>query len=174
MEALHQLDVSLFETLTAWRAPWLDTAMAALSDAGRRGFVWFVLAVIAAIFPARRAGALRLVLAVCVAFIAVDGVLKPLIGRDRPFLVLEGVQVISDRPTTSSLPSGHAASAFAGAVAAARIWPVARVPLLLLATLIAWSRVYVGVHFPFDVVAGALVGVGAAWFVLGGSPKRGL
>lgn len=174
MDALQQLDVSLFETLTMWRAPWLDTAMAALSDAGRRGFIWFVLAAVAALFPARRAGALRLVLAVSVAFLAVDGILKPVIGRDRPFVVLDNVQVISDRPTTSSLPSGHAASAFAGAVAAGRIWPLAQVPLLLVAALIAWSRVYVGVHFPFDVVAGAVVGVAAASLVLGGSPERGL
>ncbi|MDP1568836.1 MAG: phosphatase PAP2 family protein [Vicinamibacterales bacterium] len=165
---MFELDVLLFDRLTSWRAPWLDTAMAAFSHVGGFGFVWLVMAVVAAFSPARRAAAFRLVLAIGLTFLVVDAVLKPAIGRDRPFQVLTGVQVIDTRPVTHSLPSGHAASAFAGALAASQIWPAARLPLFALASAIALSRVYVGVHFPFDVFAGAITGLACAWLVLGG------
>jgi undecaprenyl-diphosphatase len=165
---LFDLDVSLFEWLTAWRAPWLDTAMAAASDVGRRGFVWFVLAAVAAIYPRHRAAAWRLVLALGLTFFLVNAVAKPLAGRARPFEALDHVDVIDARPLSGSFPSGHAASAFAGALAASRIWPAARLAFFALAALIALSRVYVGVHFPADVLAGALTGLACAWFAIGG------
>ena len=166
---LFDLDVSLFELVTAWRAPGLDVGMVAMSDIGRRGFVWLVVAAVAAVFPRHRAAAWRLVLALALTFFVVDAIAKPLVGRARPFEVFDEVRVIDTRPTTGSFPSGHAASAFAGALAASRIWPGARVAFFLLATLIAVSRVYVGVHFPIDILAGALVGIVCAWFALGGT-----
>jgi undecaprenyl-diphosphatase len=63
---------------------------------------------------------------------------------------------------THSFPSGHATVAFACATVLALAVPRLRVPLFVLAALIAFSRVYVGVHYPFDVLAGAVLGVGLA------------
>ncbi len=142
--------------------------MVAMSDIGRRGLVWLVVAAVAVAFPRHRAAAWRLVLALALTFFVVDAIAKPLVGRARPFEVLDDVRVIDARPTTASFPSGHAASAFAGALAASRIWPAARVAFFLLAAFIALSRVYVGVHFPIDVLAGALTGLACAWLALGG------
>jgi len=100
--------------------------------------------------------------------------LKPLIDRARPFEVVEAARVITTRSLTSSLPSGHAASAVAGALATGRLFPVARPIFWALAALIAVSRVYTGVHWPSDVLAGALVGFACGWFALGGraTPAR--
>ncbi|MGE0041879.1 MAG: phosphatase PAP2 family protein [Vicinamibacterales bacterium] len=165
---LTHLDTSLFLRLAALRSEWLDTVMITASAIGGGGFVWLVAAAIAAVYPRHRASAWRTVLAVGLTLLVVDGVMKPLVWRDRPFDALDGVRVIDTRPVTSSFPSGHAASAVAGALAVSRIWPAAAPVWWGLAVLIAVSRVYVGVHYPFDVVAGALVGLLVGYFALGG------
>ena len=65
-------------------------------------------------------------------------------------------------PASASFPSGHAASAFAFATGVGHVLPAVGVPLRALAALVAYSRVHTGVHYPGDVVAGALVGSGLA------------
>ena len=74
-------------------------------------------------------------------------------------------RVIDRRPLTASFPSGHAATAVAGAIMLSRIWPAGRFVLGALAMLIALSRIYVGVHYPLDIVAGAGLGAACAWAV---------
>jgi undecaprenyl-diphosphatase len=79
-------------------------------------------------------------------------------------------------PATHSFPSGHAASSFAAATAIAAVAPRWRVPAFVLAALIAFSRVYNGVHWPTDVLAGAAVGVLTALLLRAGArrvPRRG-
>jgi len=120
------------------------------------------------VFPTRRAAAWRLILVVAFTFALNDGALKPLLNRDRPFVADPTITVIDARPTTPSFPSGHAAMAVAGAIAGARMLPGSGWVWWPLAALVAMSRVYIGVHWPSDLFAGALVGVAAAWFVLGG------
>lgn len=101
--------------------------------------------------------------------LAKDGV-----DRVRP----DAAHAAIELPTSPSFPSGHASGAFASAVALALLVPRARVPALVLAALIAFSRVYLGVHYPLDILAGALLGaaVGAlvAWLVASGraTPRR--
>ena len=138
------------------------------SALGAAGFFWWALALITAVFPARRAAAWRLLLAVGFTFLICDQVLKPVFDRPRPFEVIPAVPVIDARPATPSFPSGHAAMAMAGAIAGARMLPPAGWVLWPLAAVVSVSRVYVGVHWPSDVVAGALVGFACAWFALGG------
>lgn len=70
--------------------------------------------------------------------------------------------MIDRRPVTYSFPSGHAASAVAGAITLSWVWPHGRLVLWPLATLVALSRIYVGVHYPLDVLGGVL-GVACAW-----------
>jgi undecaprenyl-diphosphatase len=166
------LDTALFNLLNSHPQPWLDNLMLLASALGRAGFLWLTIAAIVAVFPERRMAAWRLALAVGFTFLLVDGVIKPVVHRTRPYDGRADVRLIDQRATSGSFPSGHAASAFAGALAAGRLFPAARVVWWALAALIAVSRVYVGAHWPTDVLAGALLGIATAWFTLGGSRVR--
>jgi undecaprenyl-diphosphatase len=165
------LDTSLLHYVIQLRRPWLDDVMLLASALGAGGFVWWVTALITMVFPRKRAAAWRLLLAVIFTFVLNDVILKPVFDRPRPFLVDAGITVIDAKPTSGSLPSGHAAMAVAGAIAGSRMLPGSAWVWWPLAVLVAVSRVYIGVHWPSDVLAGAVIGLGSAWFVLGGANR---
>jgi undecaprenyl-diphosphatase len=163
------MDAAILQQVIALRRPWLDDVMLLASALGGGGFLWIVIGSIAGIFPRHTAAMWRLWLAVGLSFLLVDSVVKPLFGRVRPFDVME-IQMIAARPATASFPSGHAAMAMAGALAVTRMLPRSSWILWPIAALIAASRIYLGMHWPTDVVAGAAFGLAVAWFVLGGRP----
>jgi undecaprenyl-diphosphatase len=84
--------------------------------------------------------------------------LKDVFDRVRPALADPGIQALVATPESASFPSGHAATAFAAAVAVGAFHPRVRWPLLVLAGLVGLSRIYLGVHYVFDVLAGAALG----------------
>ena len=171
MQFLSSLDSALLSwILSLPHPPWLDSLMIALSTIGQVAGVWIVLGVLLAAWqPRHTRGVWQLGLAILLTLLLVDGVIKPLVGRERPSPVSAGLVAIIEPPDTTAFPSGHAASSFAGASALARLVPRARIALWALAALIAASRLYLGVHYPLDVVAGALVGLGCATFAVGGT-----
>lgn len=91
--------------------------------------------------------------------------LKNVFDRPRPPIVDPAVHPLVDVPHSYAMPSGHATSAFAAAVAAGLVYPRLRWPLVALAALIALSRVWLGVHYPTDVLAGAALGTAVAVLV---------
>jgi len=157
-----RIDIALYAAIARTPTPVLDGAMARLSHAADYSRLSLTSATVLAATagrPGRRAAAHGLT-AVGVAASVVNLVAKPLGGRRRPDRVGERVPLARHvpMPASTSFPSGHAATAFAFAAGVGHVLPPAAIPLHALAALVAYSRVHTGVHYPGDVVAGALIG----------------
>jgi undecaprenyl-diphosphatase len=162
------LDSSLLHYVIQLRRPWLDDVMLLSSALGAAGFIWWVTALISMVFPDKRAAAWRMILVVFATWVIADFAMKPLVDRDRPFEADSNITVIDALPQSRSFPSGHAAMAVAGAIAGSRLIPYSAWFWWPLGLVVAVSRVYIGVHWPSDVIAGMVFGLAIAWFVLGG------
>jgi undecaprenyl-diphosphatase len=151
----------------------LDDVFVALSWIGAVGAIWLVIAAIAALIWKRPAIFLYVVLADLVADLTSLG-LRYAIGRDRPPLRFSEPEPLVHVPNNPSFPSGHAMTSFACAATLAWLTPLPRIALFALAALIAWSRVYAGVHYPLDVIGGAALGllVATALRLLAGALRR--
>ena len=168
---MEGIDTRAVEWLSSRDWPVVTPIMRGLTDAGAHGIVWIAIAAAVALWLRRPLVLLAVVAAVEIASY-LDGVLKTAIGRERPPLADPRVHALIPLPHDPSMPSGHALMAFAAAVVLGVAAPALRWPLLILATGIGLSRVYLGVHYPSDVLAGAAIGVavgaGCAWIMGGG------
>jgi undecaprenyl-diphosphatase len=166
LEDAERIDAALYAAVARTPTPTLDRAMAAVSTAADYSRLWLASAAALAATGGgrgRRAAGLG-VAAVGVTAAVVNLGLKPLGRRGRPARAAEQVPVTRHvrMPATTSFPSGHSATAFAFATAVGRVHPHAGIPLRAMAALVAYSRVHTGVHYPGDVIAGALVGTALA------------
>lgn len=149
----------------------LDPLVKLYTTLGNAGIVWIVVSVAMLCWkPTRRAGATALC-AMVLGLLCTNVVLKHLVSRPRPYTVVEGLIPLLTSGDPNSFPSGHTCAAFAAGVAwfgTAKKggW---RAAALIQAVLMGLSRLYVGVHYPSDVLAGAVIGtlcgLGGLWLV---------
>ena len=160
---LSALDESVFEAVAGTPAPLLDRAAPALTDAADHSKLWLGIAAgLAVVGGARgRRAALRGVATLGATSLVANQVCKRLFVRSRPDRgLLPLPRNGRRRPTSSSFPSGHSASAAAFAYGASAEWPALTVPLGALAGAVGLSRVATGAHYPSDVAGGFLLGLG--------------
>jgi undecaprenyl-diphosphatase len=171
LDTVATLDATALSwTLSLPHPDWLNTTMTVVSAVGQLAAIWLGLgALFATLGRLSWMAYWQVVLSIILVFLTIDVVLKPMVARERPSI--SDAEVVSLVPTPSShaFPSGHAATAVAGAYGLSRLLPQARYGLWFLAVLIAGSRVYLGVHYPFDVLCGGLVGLACAMFSTGGT-----
>jgi undecaprenyl-diphosphatase len=155
------------------RVSWLDDVFVWISRIGIFGWVFIAVAAVAAIVL-RRPKVLVLTLAAAILADLVSRGLKAAVDRPRPHLLPGEPHTLVPLPTDPSFPSTHATVGFACAVMLALTVPRLAVPVLVLAAAIAYSRVYLGVHYPLDVVCGAVIGasVAIALRALAGARRR--
>lgn len=141
----------------------LDAAMPLITMLGDGGVLWVFCSLLLLIFPkTRRAGA-AMAVSLGLEVICCNVLLKPFVARLRPCDVNQAVQLLIPHPDGFSFPSGHTGASFAAASALFFSGSRFGVPAFALAALIGFSRLYLYVHYPTDVLAGALLGIMLGW-----------
>lgn len=162
MNALNLFEANIvFWIQENLRVAALNPVMTAITSLGNAGIFWILLTVLLLIFKKTRKIGICCALGLIFDLLAVNICIKPLVGRVRPYVTLDTIVPLGHLSSDFSFPSGHSAASFACA------WALFRsakkkygVPALVLALLIALSRLYVGVHYPTDVFFGILIGIG--------------
>lgn len=162
MDVLHKIDRELFTFLNSYyHSPTLDAVMQFLTGA----MVWWVAfgVIVAYCLYRRNWKSLQLTAVLLVSVIIADvltfRVLKPAFGRTRPCYQHATRMIMPSCGSEFGMPSNHAANAMAAATVVSLAYPIVAPAAVFVAFLVGLSRIYVGVHYPFDVMAGFLVGM---------------
>ena len=141
------------------RNPFLDKIMPAVTSLGSAGIVWIVIGIVMLFFNRYRKAGVSVLVSLLFSLLICNMIIKPLVARIRPFDINTAVTLIITKPTDYSFPSGHTSAAFAATVAVLlgrhkRIGTA----MLVLALVLAFSRLYLYVHYPTDVLCGMIIG----------------
>lgn len=136
-----------------------DKIMPIITSIGNLGIVWIVISVLLMTRKNYRVLGQMIITALIITTIIGEGIIKNIVKRKRPFYGENDKELLITKPITYSFPSGHTASSFAVATVFIKTDNAASFEIVLLASLIAFSRVYLGVHYPSDVIGGGIIGV---------------
>ncbi|MBQ8606285.1 MAG: phosphatase PAP2 family protein [Clostridia bacterium] len=155
------MDFKILDFLQSIRTPILDSVFSFITRLGDAGIIWIVLILILLCFKKTRKGAIIAAISLIIGTIVGNLILKNLIARPRPFVTREEMEalLIIHAPSGFSFPSGHTLSSFVAATAIALRNKEIGIPALVLAALIGFSRNYLFVHYPTDVLAGCVIGI---------------
>lgn len=154
------MELRFLDFLQTIHTPLLDKILAFITSLGNAGIIWIVLAVVLLILPKTRKTGIIVAAALLMDLILCNLILKNLVARVRPYDVNTAIAILIKKPLDFSFPSRHTAASFAAMTALflakmKKAWIAA----LVLAVLIAFSRLYFYVHYPTDVLGGAVVGI---------------
>lgn len=160
LDTIHNIDANIL----LWiqdniRCDWLTPIMKFITEFGNLGLIWLIASIMLICFKKTRKVGFICLISLVVNFIINNLILKNMVARIRPYEAVDGLQLLIEKQRDFSFPSGHAGSAFSVAVPMfAKLPKKFGIPTLVLAFLIAFSRLYVGVHYPSDVLVGMILG----------------
>ena len=145
------------------RCSFLDALLPPITHLADHGEVWILLALVLLLIRKKRRSGLAVSGALVLDLVSCNLLIKPLVGRIRPFAVNPAVTLLVKPPLDASFPSGHTAASFAAVGALYFMGDPLWKPALALALVIAFSRLYLYVHWPSDVLGGLLLGLLVGW-----------
>lgn len=154
------MELKILDFIQTLRNPILDKMMLLFTSLGNGGIIWLLLVVILVCIPKTRKTGVMVMLALALDVLLCSGLLKHLFARIRPCDVNTSIQLLIPRPTDYSFPSGHTSVSFS-VVAALYLAKEKKlfIPSLLIAILISFSRMYLYVHYPTDILGGIVLGI---------------
>ena len=157
------MEIHILDMIQNLRTPIGDVVVPLITRLGDAGIIWIILTVLLLIIPKTRKTGVIMMAALLVDVLLCNVFIKNLVARTRPFDVNTAVQLLVAKPRDYSFPSGHTAASFASGTALylageKKLWKIALVLALVLAVLIALSRLYLYVHYPTDIIGGVIFG----------------
>lgn len=161
---LYELDVNILMFIQEHlRVDFLTPILKFFTLLGDHGMLWIGVALLLIIFKRTRPIGVTAGASLALNALLVNVIIKNLVARTRPYEVIDGLTRLVGEQSDFSFPSGHTSSGFSVAVVIFMLMPKKYgVPALITATIIAYSRLYVGVHYPTDVLGGFIIGTLAA------------
>lgn len=161
------MELSILYAIQTLHNPGLDAVMVNVFNkmVGSLGQLWIVVGIVLLVIPKTRKCGVAVLLSYVVSFLIGNECLKDLIARPRPCAVDETVQLIVKKPGSFSCPSVHTYLAFSSAMAIFHYYKKAGVGVFVFAALVGFSRMYFFVHYPTDVLFGAVLGIVTAFVV---------
>ena len=158
------IELKILDWFQTLHTPVLDKFMTSVTKLGNAGIFWIILTVLFLLIPKMRKTGVVMAAALIIDLLLCNVLLKNLVARTRPYDVNIGIQLLVAKLRDYSFPSGHTAASFASAAALyfvgeKKLWK----PALVLACLIAVSRLYLYVHYPTDVLGGVVIGIIAGY-----------
>lgn len=159
-----EIEFWILDWLQSLRTPFLDTVMPMITSLGNGGICWIALTAVLLAVPRTRQSGWVMAAALLTDLVLCNLILKNVIARTRPYDIYTGIELLIAKPGDYSFPSGHTAASFASVAALYfsgenKLWKIAAV----VSVLIAFSRMYLYVHFPTDILGGIAVGVLSGW-----------
>ena len=159
LDRIRSIDRWVIANISKLHNPTLNTIMKLASFSANVGIIWWLVCLPFLINREWRSIGLNFVISLCFAHVMGEGLIKHLVKRVRPCHGLDDDEQIINRPRFYSFPSGHTTASFAMVgVSILRCRPITFIPIILLASLISFSRIYLRVHYLTDVLAGVLLG----------------
>lgn len=141
------------------RCGFLDAVMPAITNLAWNGLIWIILASVLLLVRKYRKCGMTMLVGLAAGSLVSNLLIKNLVGRPRPVWINQNIEILVTIPQDFSFPSGHSTASFAAAAVLLHYDKRFGIPALVLAVLIAFSRLYLYVHFPSDVAAGTLIGI---------------
>ncbi len=156
-------ELAILDAIQKTRTHFLDVFMKTITHLGDGGVFWILVTLALLIIPKTRKIGIMAAISLIMEVLINNVTLKPLVARIRPYDIRTDITLLISKPTDWSFPSGHSGASFA--VASAMCFGKSKwgIPAVILALIISFSRLYLYVHYPTDVLAGIALGILTGW-----------